>query len=124
MIATIQKPGFGNGWAPAPYSPRPTPYSPVRQEKEKGKAMGALTVSGIEKFFADPTLAFVTSIVAAGASAYLGYGLNVVREKSLALVADGKIRPEQVPGSTWPTFWWIMATAMGVKALHDLSRIP
>lgn len=121
MISIIQRPGFGNGWAPAPYTPPTTPYSPVRREK----ALGApITASGIEKFFADPTLAFVTSIVAAAASAYLGYGLNVVREKSLVLVSDGKIKPEQVPGSTWPTFWWIMATAMGVKALHDLSRIP
>lgn len=117
MIATVQR--QGNGWTPARYAPPPAPYTPPAQKSMGSAQLGA----SLESFFADPTLAFVTSLVAAAASGYLGYGLNVMREKSIAMVQQGKISAAQVPGTTWSTFWWILATAMGVKALHDLSKI-
>ena len=91
-----------------------------------------------------PLLSFGTDLVAAAASAYLAYGLGVTRNTCLDWLTSptsrvvGKDRDgkeihgsglsmeralEKCPGTTWITLWWIIATAAGVKALHDLSRM-
>ena len=126
-METISRNGFGGApWAPAPYLPPPAPYGlpvPARPPAEARPRMGAITASGLERFFADPTFAFIASLAAAVTSGYLGYGLGRIRQDCLVKVQGGSAKLEECPGSTWSTFWWIIATAMGVKALHDLSRI-
>jgi hypothetical protein len=125
VMETIRKNGFERtSWAPAPYLPPPAPYglpAPARAPAPE-KRMGAITASGLERLFADPTLAFLTSVVAAVTTGYLGYGLSRIRQDCLLKVQSGSVKLEACPGTTWSTFWWIVSTAMGVKALHDLSR--
>jgi hypothetical protein len=55
-------------------------------------------------FLEDPTLATVFGAVVTGTSAYLAWG-------------TGKAN------SPWMPFWLVLATAMGVKTLHDLSKV-
>jgi hypothetical protein len=59
---------------------------------------------GQTKFFESPLLALMTDAVAAGASAYLAWGLGHY-------------------GNKWATFFWVVAAASAVKGLHDMSRL-
>lgn len=87
--------GFVNGWSPMRYAPPPSSYQATRPLGEGAPPSATLLDS--------PLLSLATDVTAAGASAYLAYGL-------------GKLN------SGWSTFWWIAAAAAGVKALHDLAR--
>lgn len=87
------------GWSPVPYVPPPAQYQALRP-----KALGEVTVSPSATILDSPLLALATDVTAAGASAYLAYNL-------------GKL------GSGWATLWWIVATAAGIKGLHDLARL-
>lgn len=91
------RPGFGNGWSPMRYVPPPAAYQALRTP-----ALGEVSPSST--ILDSPLLSLATDVTAAGASAYLAYGL-------------GKL------GSGWATFWWIASAAAGIKALHDLARV-
>lgn len=87
--------GFVNGWSPVRYVPPPAAYQATR--------LGEVSTPS-STLLDSPLLSLATDVTAAGASAYLAYGL-------------GKL------GSGWATFWWIAAAAAGVKGLHDLARL-
>jgi len=140
-------PGNGNGaqrWSPAPYVPPALPYQAVRP------SLGdtAAPISAAESFWRSPVIAFGTSFIAAVAGGYLAYGLG--RQRNVCLRWNTSPKNEVVghkrndegrlvdvyggglslseamakcPGTTWVTFWWVLAAAMGVKALHDLSEM-
>jgi len=114
----------GNGapkrWSPAPYAPPAAHYQAVRpQLGDSSSGPGAA-----EMLMRAPQIAFATSLAAGAASAWLAYGLGRVRNTCVVRAAEKGVSPEtHCPGTGWSTFWWIMATAMGVKALHDLSRM-
>lgn len=86
-------------WSPAPHRPLPSPY-----RTRIGQATAPAEPRKPNPFFDSPLLALVTDASAAGMSAYLAWGL-------------GKA------GNTWSTFFWVLSAAMGMKALHDLSRV-
>lgn len=90
------RPGFGNGWSPMRYVPPRAPYQALRTP-----VLGEVSPSST--ILDSPLLSFAIDVTAAGASAYVAYGL-------------GKV------GSGWATFWWIASAAAGIKALHDLAR--
>lgn len=106
-------------WSPAPYVLPALPYQAVRPAPQ----LGADAISAGERFMRSPTVAFVTDVAAAAASAYLAWGLNQRRNVCLAKSGKEGFSIEKCPGTSWSTFWWIVATAMGVKALHDLSEM-
>lgn len=99
MSNTPARVGFVNGWSPVRYVPPPAHYQALRT-----KTLGEVTVAPSTTILDSPLLSLATDVTAAGASAYLGYGLNKL-------------------GSGWATFWWIAAAAAGIKALHDLARL-
>lgn len=73
---------------------RPAPFNPVMA---MGQAQGSA-------FLDDPTLATVFDLVATGTSGYLAWGMAKAQ-------------------SPWMPFWLALSVAMGVKTLHDLSRL-
>src|SRR5258708_4145329 len=102
----IQGPLVGiSRWAPAPYSPARKDIGQQAPAPAPVPAVvGEVTVSPSATILDSPLLALATDVTAAGASAYLAYNL-------------GKL------GSGWATLWWIVATAAGIKGLHDLARL-
>jgi hypothetical protein len=84
-----------NNWRPASIAHKQTPFQPALRMGQQGAA---------DAFFNDPTLAVATDVVATAASGYLAYGMAKV---------DGP----------WTTFWLVVSVAMGVKTLHDFSRM-
>lgn len=113
--------GTPKRWSPAPYAPPAAQYQALRPAPKLGADVAP--VSAVESFMRSPMLAFVTDVAAASASAYLAWGLNQRRNTCL-INAGAKGYPiDKCPGTSWSTFWWIVATAMGVKALHDLSQM-
>lgn len=85
-------------WRPAPYMPPKTPFG-----GERALGQGP-AVPGSVSLMDSPFLAFSTDVVAAAGSGYLAYGYSKLH-------------------SPWSTLWLVVATAMTVKALHDLSRL-
>lgn len=85
------------GWRPAPLAIPRTPYQATRR-------MGQAAPQGSVAFLDDPLLAASLDVVATGTSAYLAWGMAKAQ-------------------SPWAPLWLVLATAMGVKALHDFSRI-
>lgn len=112
--------GAPNRWSPAPYVLPAPHYQAVRPAPKLGADAPA---SAAETFMRSPMLAFATDVAAAAASAYLAWGLNQRRNTCLVKAGEKSFPIERCPGTSWSTFWWIVATAMGVKALHDLSEI-
>ena len=88
-------------WRPVPYVPPSAHYEAVRP-----KALGEVTVPASTTLLDSPLLALATDVTAVSASAYLAFNLSRLD-----------------PPSGWATFWWIVAAASGVKALHDLARL-
>lgn len=87
-------------WRPTPYGiPHKTPYT---SERALGQGPG---VPGSVSLMDSPFLALSTDVVAAAGSGYLAYGYSKLHSQ------------------TWSTIWLVVATAMTVKALHDLSRL-
>jgi hypothetical protein len=120
LTMPVQGNGTPNRWTPAPYIPPAAQYQTVKAPSPK---LGDPPVSAAENLARSPMIAFVTDIAAASASAYLAWGLNVRRNTCLLRVGEKGYPIEKCPGSGWSTFWWIMSTAMAVKALHDLSEM-
>lgn len=73
---------------------RPAPFNPIAG---MGQAQGSA-------FLDDPMLATAFDLVATGTSGYVAWGMARAN-------------------SPWMPFWLVLATAMGVKTLHDLSRV-
>lgn len=119
QTTVVQGNGMIGRWSPPRYVPPPAQYG---LGKPATSALGA-PVSGAEVFFRSPVLALMVDVVGAGASAYLAWGLNHRRNRCLVKAGAESFPIEKCPGTGWSTFWWIMATAMGVKALHDLSLL-
>ncbi len=87
-------------WRPAPYAP------PLRTPFTGERALGqAPAVPGSQSLMDSPLLALATDVVAAAASGYLAYGYSRTHESTLS------------------TVWLVLATAMTVKALHDVARL-
>ncbi len=86
-----------NNWRPAPIARMQTPFQTTPKMGQQQ--------SPTDAFFNDPTLAAVTDLIATGTSGYLAWGMN---------------KADDAP---WATFWLVVAVAMGVKTLHDFSRI-
>lgn len=84
------------GWRPAPFQAYPTPFR---------SKMGQLpSVPASTALLDDPLLAATVDIVATSTSAYLAWGMAKAQ-------------------SPWAPLWLVLATAMGVKTLHDFSRV-
>lgn len=88
----------GLSWRPAPLSIQKTPFKAIRPLGQTPAAQGSVV------FLDDPLLAATLDVMATGTSAYLAYGLAKAH-------------------NPWAPLWLVLATAMGVKALHDFSRI-
>jgi hypothetical protein len=84
----------GMAWRPAPLQMQRSPYKATR---EMGQVQNSVA------FLDDPLLAVSFDVLATGTSAYLAYGMTKAQ-------------------SAWAPLWLVLATAMGVKTLHDLSR--
>jgi hypothetical protein len=84
-----------NNWRPAAPAPIRTPFQMTAR-------MGQPTAT--DAFFNDPTLAAMTDVVATATSGYLAWGMSKAQ-------------------NPWSTFWLVVSVAMGVKTLHDFSRI-
>jgi hypothetical protein len=85
---------------------RATPYAPPRKNPFGERALGQTpVVPGSVSLMDSPLLALSTDVVAAAGSGYLAYGYS------------------KLQSSTMSTIWLVVATAMTVKALHDLSRL-
>ncbi len=95
------------GWRPIPYAPPRVPHQAVRP-----KLLGEVTVPASTTILDSPLLALSTDVVAALAAGYLAFSLGKEGDKGQAPISP-----------TWSTFWWIIATAAGIKMLHDLSRL-
>lgn len=113
--------GAPQRWTPAPYAPPSAQYQALRPVAKLGA--DAAAPSAVENFMRSPMVAFVTDVAAASASAYLAWGLNQRRNTCLIRAGEKGYPIDRCPGTSWSTFWWIVATAMGVKALHDLSQM-
>lgn len=87
----------GFTWRPASYAPK----NPFNVERLMGQ-VGA--TGGSNALLDDPVLAATFDVVAAGTAAYVAYGMYKAH-------------------SPWLPLWLTLGTAMGVKALHDFSRI-
>lgn len=105
-------------WSPPPYVPPALTYQAVRPQMAQSSLPSAA-----ETLARSPVVAFVTDILAASASAWLAYGLTQRRNICLVRAGEKGYSLDNCPGTGWSTFWWITATAMGVKALHDLSEM-
>lgn len=86
-------------WRPAPYAPQKPPYTGERTLGQGPAVPGSVSLMD------SPFLALSTDIVAAAGSGYLAYGYSKLQSQP------------------WTTIWLVVATAMTVKALHDLSRL-
>lgn len=87
-------------WRPAPYAP------PLKTPFTGERALGqGPVIPGSVSLMDSPLLALSTDVVAAAGSGYLSYGFA------------------KTNNPTWSTVWLVVATAMTVKALHDLSRL-
>lgn len=84
---------------------RPAPYAPPLQQRSASHAIGQAPTSAPSISLVDsPGLALAIDLAAVTTSAYLAYGY-------------GKVH------SPMSTVFLLLATAIGVKALHDLSRM-
>jgi hypothetical protein len=106
-------------WSPPPYAPPTLTYQAVRPQQ-----LGQTSpITAAETLMRSPVIAFITDISAAAASAYLAYGLTHRRNLCLIRAGEKGYSQDNCPSTAWGTFWWIAATAMAVKALHDLSEM-
>lgn len=83
------------GFAAAAWAPARLTTPPLPVSKNLGQ-------SG--DFLQSPTLALTTDIMVAAATGFFAWGLSVHNNK-------------------WSTFWWIVASMAGVKAMHDAGRV-
>ncbi len=76
---------------------------------------------GLESFAGGPALALATDLILVLSSGYLAWGLSATtRYQAKEAAKAGHAVAAENP---WATFWWIVAAAGTIKALHDLSRV-
>lgn len=88
-------------WRAAPYAPPP-----------QVKTLGQVVSKGSEAFLSSPTLAFAVDLT----------GVLTAGWVSSKLGSKSKITGEPI-NKAMSVFWVVVATGLGMKALHDLSRM-
>lgn len=95
---------------------RPVPYGSLHKHPFGPRLAQAAPVPGApkgsESFLESPLLALGTDVVGVALTGYLSWGL-AKRDPSTR-------EPYNKPMSV---FWLVMATVLGMKALHDASRL-